>query len=78
VNEDKSEFEPSLTVRLGLTKILKEMNLTTDQIEKTKYLMSYVQRNRMSQVQELRELSIDLIKQWEYNIMTENSHEAKK
>jgi hypothetical protein len=65
-------------VRLGLTKILKEMNLTTDQIEKTKYLMSYVQRNRMSQVQELRELSIDLIKQWEYNIMTENSHEAKK
>lgn len=54
VDQDKNEFEPSLALRLGITKILKDMNLTTDQIGKTKYLMSYVQRNRMSQVQELR------------------------
>lgn len=78
VNQDKQEFEPSLTLRLGITYILKDMNLTPDQIAKTKHLMSHVQRNRMSQVQELRELSIDLVKQWEYNIMMENNLESKK
>ena len=73
VGEDRSEIEPCLAIRLGITKILREMNLTTEQIEKTKYLMSYVQRNRQSQVQELRELSVGLIKQWEYNIMTDSN-----
>lgn len=58
------QFEPSLTIKLGLTKILREMNLNAEQIQKTKSLMSLIQRNRMSQVQELRELSSDLIKQW--------------
>jgi hypothetical protein len=53
------------------------MNLTTDQLEKTKYLTSFIQKNRMSQVDELRELSMSLVKQWEYNTMMDY-HDTKK
>jgi hypothetical protein len=49
------------------------MNLTADQIEKSRNLITIVQRNRQSLAQELRELSFDLIKQWEYNIMNDTT-----
>jgi hypothetical protein len=69
VVDDGREYEPCLSVKLGVIKILRDMNLTTEQLEKTKYLTSYIQKNRMSQVEELRELSMSLVKQWEYNTM---------
>jgi hypothetical protein len=69
VADDGREYEPCLSVKLGVIKILRDMNLTTEQLEKTKYLTSCIQKNRMSQVEELRELSMSLVKQWEYNTM---------
>ena len=52
---------------------MRDMNLTAEQLENTKYLKSHINRNRQSQAQELRELATDLISNWEYVAINSNA-----
>jgi hypothetical protein len=54
IDEKEEEVEPSLALRTGIMKILRSMSLTAEEIRKTKRLQYLIQRNRMSQSQELR------------------------
>jgi hypothetical protein len=54
IDENDQEVEPSLALRTGIMKILRSMSLTAEEINKTKRLQYLIQRNRLSQSNELR------------------------
>jgi hypothetical protein len=75
VGADQVEREPCLHVRINCLRILQTLNLSADDLQNTKHLQHLLQRNRMSQVQQLRELCREVLSTWDYTMV---EHASRK
>lgn len=75
VGRDQVEREPSLHLRINCVRVLQTLDLTADDLQNTKHLQHLLHRNRMSQVQQLRELCREVLAAWDYTLV---EHAARK